>query len=790
MNDELLDILDESISQGRFYATGHLPMLDFTLEIKDFGSVPLPVTADNAEQIIRKCQRAPYGLGSKTLVDTSVRNVWELGPRKFKIQSADWKKQLVAMVKDVGTQLGLEGQKIKAQLYKLLVYEKGSFFVAHQDTERTAGMFATLVVSLPSKHSGGALIVSHTGENKKITFGGKNSETTFQYTGFYADCSHVIKPITGGYRVCLVYNLSLPQKKPMPLSARNKNVEEKVTDLLRPWVEETKQPKKMVFLFDHQYTEAEFSLQNLKNKDSVNGEILYRAAQKAQCAVHLALLTFHQNGEPEGAYDDYAYYGGRGRRRYSYYEDDDDDSANSDDYTMGEVFSEELSITQWFTVDGRKKEMGFIPLAADEIIASIDFTDNAPDESDYEGYMGNYGPSLDRWYHRAALVIWPEKYHYAIVVQAGPTSSVPELAALTRKMLDAGESEKTALLADCRKFATVILQHGRFESHENNPSIRSMLDLLPALQDEALAQEFFRTFFVHALYGDEGKALAGFMDAMGWKNFGQDLIALFESSSGPADKMIRLLKELYENITDIETTELSPAASEKLDILKQVAECIPEKIKTWDNIGRTHYYFDNDLKNTADKKRMELIRSVIEDCFTFFSAQASNDLICYFTTTEKNYSLHDVLIPLLQYYAQSGDEDFPINPEIEKFVQSIVDILREHTRSPIQIPNHWKMQANWKCDCKDCLLLKEFLINPVEQSLHVKMAKGRRSHMHNIINRHVIDLSHETLRRGSPYTLMFNKNRNSYAVKEKLWQKELKVLTAFQEGNNRFTVNN
>jgi hypothetical protein len=61
--------------------------------------------------------------------------------------------------------------------------------------------------------------------------------------------------------------------------------------------------------------------------------------------------------------------------------------------------------------------------------------------------------------------------------------------------------------------------------------------------------------------------------------------------------------------------------------------------------------------------------------------------------------------------------------------------------------------------------------------------------MHNIINQHVTDLSHETLRRGSPYTLMLEKNRNSYMVKEKLWQKELKVLTTFQEDDNRFTVN-
>ena len=33
--------------------------------------------------------------------------------------------------------------------------------------------------------------------------------------------------------------------------------------------------------------------------------------------------------------------------------------------------------------------------------------DLVPHQSEYEGYMGNYGNTLDRWYRRAAIVVWP-----------------------------------------------------------------------------------------------------------------------------------------------------------------------------------------------------------------------------------------------------------------------------------------------------------------------------------------------------------------------------------------------
>ena len=56
--------------------------------------------------------------------------------------------------------LGADGT-VEAELYKLLVYEPGGFFLEHRDTEKVGGMFATLIVVLPSEHEGGELVVAH-----------------------------------------------------------------------------------------------------------------------------------------------------------------------------------------------------------------------------------------------------------------------------------------------------------------------------------------------------------------------------------------------------------------------------------------------------------------------------------------------------------------------------------------------------------------------------------------------------------------------------------------------------
>src|SRR5271154_2884463 len=113
------------------------------------------------------------------------------------------------VVPRIGKEMSID-EPISASLYKLLLYKSGCFFKPHRDAEREAGMFATLVVQLPSKYSGGELIVTHENKIKKIDLSSAvNPENEFAttFSAFYCDCKHEVLPVTDGVRVCLIYNL-------------------------------------------------------------------------------------------------------------------------------------------------------------------------------------------------------------------------------------------------------------------------------------------------------------------------------------------------------------------------------------------------------------------------------------------------------------------------------------------------------------------------------------------------------------------------------------------------------
>lgn len=96
--------------------------------------------------------------------------------------------------------LGLpDGCTLEAELHSMLVYAPGQFFVRHQDSEKSDEMVGSLVVTLPSSFTGGALEVEHRGDT--TSFWGSKKKLSF--VAFYSDCRHQIKPVRSGYRVVL-----------------------------------------------------------------------------------------------------------------------------------------------------------------------------------------------------------------------------------------------------------------------------------------------------------------------------------------------------------------------------------------------------------------------------------------------------------------------------------------------------------------------------------------------------------------------------------------------------------
>ena len=77
----------------------------------------------------------------ETILDESVRKVWQFSPDQVKIGGKSWTANFDTILQPVIAGLGCEGRAVSAELYKVLVYDTGGFFLAHRYTEKAGGMF-------------------------------------------------------------------------------------------------------------------------------------------------------------------------------------------------------------------------------------------------------------------------------------------------------------------------------------------------------------------------------------------------------------------------------------------------------------------------------------------------------------------------------------------------------------------------------------------------------------------------------------------------------------------------
>jgi hypothetical protein len=109
----------------------HQAIKSLSVTVKDVGLTAMPLQEAQARQIIEKARLAPFGKGSETVVDTSVRNTWELNPDQFELGS-DWQAQLNEVCRMVAVDMGIQVD-MRAELYKMLIYEKGAMFQPHTE---------------------------------------------------------------------------------------------------------------------------------------------------------------------------------------------------------------------------------------------------------------------------------------------------------------------------------------------------------------------------------------------------------------------------------------------------------------------------------------------------------------------------------------------------------------------------------------------------------------------------------------------------------------------------------
>jgi hypothetical protein len=405
---------------------------DLILDVEGFGRVSFPVTPAKARKLLGLGQPARFGRGEQTLTDPDVRDTWEIPKHLVR---AEWDdatlKDILATVKE---ELGPpNAAELTADLHSLLVYETNQHFLAHQDSEKDDSMVGTLVVTLPSSYAGGELMVGHDEEWKAY----RGSKTALSPVAFYADCRHEVLKVNSGYRITLTYNLLLHGDTSRP--GGDDGTAAELADLLREHFSTpvpryyggtpTDPPNRLVYLLDHEYTPRGLNWRRLKGADATRVALLRAAADQAGCEAILALADVQTTHSAFPAGEGYGY------RRRDWYDDDDDEypggtSGSEREYEIQELINSEISLTPWTGPDGTRLEETSLSVDGDEVCASTKTGDLAAYSAQYEGYMGNWGNTLDRWYHRAAVVVWPRQQAFANRAETSPAWALDELAAI------------------------------------------------------------------------------------------------------------------------------------------------------------------------------------------------------------------------------------------------------------------------------------------------------------------------------------------------------------------------
>ncbi|MDT0202243.1 2OG-Fe(II) oxygenase [Nocardioides sp. AE5] len=699
---------------GSFSVETSAPAAGVTLSVDGVGPVKLPVGAPQERALVSVARPAMFGRGEETLTDTSVRDTWELTADQVTLGGA-WDQVLDEVLLEVHEGLGLpRGARLRAEMHALLVYGPDQFFAPHQDSEKGDEMVATLVVSLPSVHSGGELLVSHGSETRSFRHSDRGS---IGFVAFYADCVHEVRPVRSGRRVTLTFNVFLSQES----GAIETDPEEELASLLsehfstpvpRRWSDELlPAPNRLVVLLDHQYSQRGLTSGRLKGRDVEWVRRLRAAADRVGALSALALAEVHQTWTAEEDHRSW---------RHTYDDTDDWNVDGAPAYEVGELIEDEVSLGWWKRSGTGSGEQIRLGVDESEVSALTPTASLAPYQSEYEGYMGNYGNTLDYWYRRAAIVLWPGERDFIARAEADLPQAVLELGARLSSMDDLERAR-----ADARELVGLL-------GAGNAGPLTPLLSIGHAVDDPDLAHDLLARLGGEVLGTEHAVALATTVERYG-KPWGRRLIEAWFPVGGYRRGPWTWASETLPG--------LAPALRESgaEDVVIHVCRRIWASMAIAISLAL-------ELGPRARAASMEPLVSPAAALF----ATSGDEQVGEFVGTLAAYDdgVLDLERPLLRRLGAEAPR---------ALVEDAVRRLEIALEAPPRLANDWSIA--WSgCGCELCEGLQAFLSDRDETELDWPLRADRRQHIHQRIDAAELPVTHRTIRKGSPYVLRLTKD--------------------------------
>lgn len=729
--ERLAGLLGGAKTAGAFSARLEAPVAGLGLEVAGVGPVSLPLRAPQVKRLISVARPALFGRGEETLSDTSVRDTWQILPDQISLAGPSWSSLLSGALEYFRDALGLPvATRLRAEPHAMLVYGKGQFFLPHQDSEKDDAMVGTLVLSLPSAHTGGELVVEHAGHECAY----RASKTDLTLVAFYADCRHEVTPVRSGYRVTLTFNL-LAEPGPSaevsgPLAELTHSLGRHFGSPVMPRYgsRESDPPNRLVYLLDHEYTQRGLSWERLKGADAGRAALLRAAAGQAGCESVLALAEVKETWEAHPAGDD-------PWGDYGYDEDEDGDAGEDGDYVLQELVDDEITLGWWTGPDGTGGEPISLRVHDYEVCASTASADLTPYDSQYEGYMGNYGNTLDRWYRRAAVVVWPRERAFAARGEAGSRWAMEEL----RVGIARGD------LARARNQAQSLAPFWK-RTCPQPELLDCALQVAAGLDAAETAAMLLEPFRAGALSPEHAGGLAAAAERYGTGWMRRVVDAWFVSEHRLQPQQYQWTEQLPELCAALRAHR-APAVARRLSA--GVWAAVDSGLQLWTTTG------------PAEIRRAQLQQLALPLRHVLAAADEELRDGILAALRECGDTVLECLMPLLRRAAEALPAAEWGVAGLDAIARDCADRLRAVCERPPRAADDWSVAWDG-CGCELCSVLGAFLGSRSRRVLEWPLAKEGRRHVHTRIDSAQLPVRHQTRRQGRPYTLVLTKTQELF----------------------------
>ncbi|MGH2913926.1 MAG: 2OG-Fe(II) oxygenase, partial [Solirubrobacteraceae bacterium] len=423
-------------------------------------------------------------------------------------------------------------------------------------------------------------------------------------------------------------------------------------------------------------------------------------------------------------------------------DDDYGELAGEDEYELDELIEQTVELQCWLREPGAARPVRIsLSISDHEVSATTPSHALTPYESQYEGYMGNYGNTIDRWYRRAAVVLWPKAMAFAVRAQADPAWALSQISRRLRASDTAVAQELVASLEPFWATAARAVQSPRF--------VGAALRVAGSLDDGELARMLLAPLQIEALAPGHAAALAGFV-----QRHGERLLAgLLETwaqrprwHAGPADRAgwVTALPRLCEALV----TRGSSGEAAGVALVTASLHWLTAAMR-------------GALGDRAPSRRSQALgelagplTAVLHSAALLGAVKLRDEAIGFCTAQG------DELVPCLVQALRAGAalaRQMRRDSGLDQLADHCLGRLAVILDRPPRAGGDWSMQPPGDCGCELCAVLSKFLSDRTERTLEWPLAEQRRRHVHTIIDAAELPVSHRTRRQGRPYTLVLTK---------------------------------